>query len=370
MLASASHAEGIARRDAACRSARLGDARHLVRLDAEAAPGSAVRGTLVGRCALPVLAFVAEGRARAAATAEISGSTARRGDGLLVQRALVRERGEPRGLPAARAAAGRAVDRTFGRDAPLARALLVADTRGLEPQLRERFAAAGLVHVLSISGLHVAIVAEAIRLLLLAARLPRRRADAAALVATAGYVLLLGAPAPALRAGVMLGTSVAARLLQRPVSPWTGIALGGIVPLVHDARVVADLGYQLSVVGVAAPAAAGSLGRRLLDGRLAGWRAVVARELLASTAATLATTPLVAWRIGQVSIVAPLANLAAGPIVAVLQPTLFLALVLAPLRPVARFVAGAAHPMLVALDRVAAAGASIPWASAAVAPTP
>lgn len=363
-------AAATARRDAACRADLLERRRWIVRLDADAAPGGTVRGTVAGRCALPVLAVVARGRGAAGAVVEMEGRAAPRGEGIFVQRGVLRQRGEARGLPAARAAAGRAIDEIFGGDAALARALLVADTRGLDPALRERFAAAGLVHVLSISGLHVAIVAEAVRLMLLATRLPRRRAEIAALSVTAGYVLLLGAPAPALRAAVMLGATAAARILQRPSSPWAGLALGALVPLLHDPRTVLDLGYQLSVVGVAALAAASALWRRRLAGRLDGWRAVVARELVASTAATIVTTPLVAWRIGQVSLVAPLANLAAGPIVAILQPTLFLALVLAPLRPVARYVAGAAHPMLAALDAVAGAAAAVPYASLIVAPTP
>ena len=358
------------RRDASCRADLLERRRWTIRLDADAAPGGTVRGTVEGRCALPVLAVVAKGRGAAGSVVEIEGEIAPRGAGIFVQRGALRQRSAPRGLAAARAAAGRAIDRTFDRDAPLARALLVADTRGLDPALRERFAAAGLVHVLSISGLHVAIVAEAVRLLLLAGRLPRRRAEIAALGVTAGYVLLLGAPAPALRAAVMLGATAAARLCQRPTSPWAGLALGALVPLLHDPRTVLDLGYQLSVVGVAALAAGAAVWRRLLAGRIEGWRAVVARELVASTAATIVTMPLVAWRIGQVSLVAPLANLAAGPIVAILQPTLFLALVLAPPRPVARFVAGAAHPMLAALDAVAGAAAAVPHASLIVAPTP
>lgn len=358
-----------ARRSEDCLARLTGRDRWTIRLDVDAAPGSAARGVVPGRCATHVLVFVAEGRGAAGAVVEVEGEGTRRGDGLLVQRGALAQRGAPAGLAAARAAAGRAIDRTFERDAPLARALLVADTRGLEPALRERFAAAGLVHVLSISGLHVAIIAEAVRLVLLAARLPRRRAEVAALAVTAGYVLLLGAPAPALRAAVMLGATAAARLLQRPTSPWAGLALGALVPLLHDPRTVLDLGYQLSVSGVAALAAGGALWRRLLAGRLDGWRAVVARELVASTAATVVTTPLVAWRIGQVSLVAPLANLAAGPVVAVLQPTLFLALVLAPLRPAARFVAGAAHPMLAALDAIAGAAAAVPFASLVVAPS-
>jgi competence protein ComEC len=67
--------------------------------------------------------------------------------------------------------------------------------------------------------------------------------------------------------------------------------------------------------------------------------------------------------------VAPFTNLAAAPIVAVLQPALFLALVLSPLAPVAALAADGARPLLRALDALAALGAAVPHGSASVAPT-
>jgi competence protein ComEC len=86
--------------------------------------------------------------------------------------------------------------------------------------------------------------------------------------------------------------------------------------------------------------------------------------------ATLVTAPLVAWAIGRLSLVAPLTNLVAAPIVALLQPALFLALLLAPVSAAAaRLVADGAHPLMAALDAVAGAGASVPHAALAVSPS-
>ena len=64
-----------------------------------------------------------------------------------------------------RTRAGRSIDRTFGEDAPLARALLIADQRQIPTEMRDRYASAGLIHMLSISGLHVAVIAAAMELL-------------------------------------------------------------------------------------------------------------------------------------------------------------------------------------------------------------
>src|SRR6185437_17060015 len=58
-----------------------------------------------------------------------------------------------------------------------------------------------------------------------------------------------------------------------------------------------------------------------------------------------------------------------SPVIAVLQPTLFLATLFAPVPAIGRFLADAAHPMLVAFNGVATVGASLPYATITVAPT-
>jgi competence protein ComEC len=271
-------------------------------------------------------------------------------------------------LEAARARASRSIDDLFGKDAPMARALLIADQHRIPPEMRDRYARAGMVHMLSISGLHVAIVAGAVILLLQAARIPRTAASLLGVGLTAFYVAVIGAPAPAVRSAVMLGMVAASRASQRPTSTWAGLAVGAFAPLVVP-HTVLDLGYQLSVAGMAGIVASGTLARRLLVARVDGWRLKISKELMTSIVATLVTAPLIAWYFGRISIIAPLANLAAGPVIAVLQPTLFLALALAPITPVARFFADAAHPMLLVFDGIATTASALPGASVSVVPS-
>ncbi len=247
-----------------------------------------------------------------------------------------------------RARAGRSIDIIFGDDAPLARALLIADQRQIPAEMRDRYATAGLVHMLSISGLHVAVIAAAMELLFQVARMPRRVALLGAFVATGLYVMVIGAPPPALRSAAMLGVAMISRLAQRPTSPWAAWAIGAFVPLLVP-RTALDVGYQLSVLGMCALVAAGSL-----------WRSLVACAV---------TAPLVAWVFGRLSIIAPLSNLIAAPIVTLAQPVLFLALLLAPLGAIAQFFAQAVHPLLFAFDWIAWSAASVPGAAVAVTTT-
>jgi competence protein ComEC len=267
-----------------------------------------------------------------------------------------------------RAAGIARVDEVFLTDAPMARALLLADMQLIEPALRQRWSRAGLVHLLSVSGVHVAIVASSLLMLGSALRLSPRTAALAALFATSGYVVILGLPAPAVRAAAMFAAPLVARLRQRPCSPWSVLTLGAALPVVVDSAAPLDLGWQLSVLGVVALEASGSLVRRL---RWKGqdWRRTVRRDMMASAIASLASAPLIAWHFGSISLVAPLVNLVAAPLIAIAQPALFLALVCAPVPVVAHFVAGAVSPLLHGLDYLALLGSRPTWAAVSVAPT-
>jgi competence protein ComEC len=271
-------------------------------------------------------------------------------------------------LGRARARASETIENVFERDAKMAKALLIADQHQITPEMRDRYARAGIIHMLSISGLHVAIIAGAMLLLLRLARFPPSLAALASLVVIVIYVAIIGAPPPAVRSATMLGMSAASAAWQRPTSPWASWAVGAFVPLVQP-RTVLDLGYQLSVVGIAGLITSGVVARRALAPRLSGLRLRIGRELLTSVVASVVSAPLVAWYFGRLSLVAPFANLAAGPVIAVLQPTLFLAVVFAPLPAVAHFFAAAAHPLLLMFDGIARTAAALPASSLQVTPT-
>ncbi len=357
------------RHETGCRASLAARGTWTVVLDDPAAPGAFVRGRARDDgCDVAVSLSVARGRGDGGDVVRVVGSGSPSARGLTIKRAALEPTADRSLWRALRASAARNIDRRFGADAPMARALLVADARSIDPSLRDRFADAGIVHMLSISGLHVGIIAFAVQLLFQALRLPRATCTVGTILLTALYVLVIGAPPPALRSGVMLGVGAVTRLTQRPTSPWAALALGAAVPLA-SARTVLDVGYQLSVVGIAGLIASAALGRRWIAPHLDGWRAAVVRVLLTSVVATAVTAPIVAWTFGRVSIVAPLTNLAAGPVVAVLQPALFLVLILSPLGALASLLADAVHPLLALFSGIAYAGASVPFATLSVAPT-
>ncbi|HVX40117.1 MAG TPA: DNA internalization-related competence protein ComEC/Rec2 [Gemmatimonadaceae bacterium] len=363
-----------ARADARAARACVGAAANVhpleVTLGATASAGAFVPASLAGcpaRVGLSV-AYVA-GPAPAGARVLARGDVVRTRTGLVVQNARLAPVAGPSLLARARAAAGRAIDATFGTDAPLVRALLIADRRELSPELRDRFAAAGMAHMLAIAGLHVGIIALTIVLALELCGVPRPRASAVAAMVVVGYVALIGAPVPAVRSATMLVAYAATRAMQRPTARWAIVAIGAAQPIVAP-ELVLDVGYQLSVVGVSAIIASAKLARRIGVERLEPVPRAIVGAMLATSLATVATAPIVAATFGRISLIAPLTNVVAGPLLAIVQPILLLGALASPVHAVAAWFADAAHPLLAALTFTADTASLVPGASVTVSPSP
>jgi len=273
--------------------------------------------------------------------------------GVLVVRRAHQLDPTPRGRGALR---GRLAERTtalFGARAPLVDALVFAPNATLDADMRERYARAGLAHILSISGLHVGFLAAWLALVLRRLGLgpPPARAGAAALLLF-GYLWLLAFPAPATRAVVMLVTSEVARLRQRVVAPRGVIALSGVVLLLADPWALHSVGAWLSVTAIGA----------VIWADRATTRAPRALRLVApALAATLVTAPITALAFGTVAPIGVVANLVAIPLAAVAVPGLVLALVLSwAFAGLAQLLAAGAGLALALLDLIATGAAQVP----------
>lgn len=362
-------AEAARRSETACLTHIASEREWIVELTGDPA-GSWWRGRWVQHgCRTPLSVQVNEGRVRPGSRATVQGELIRLGDRIQVRDARVNEIAGPSLLERVRTRSGQVIDRLYPKHRALVRALLIAEQGDIERSLRDAFADSGLVHMLSVSGLHVAIIFAAIQLLFAIGRLPPRGVAVGALGLTAAYVAMIGAPAPAVRAAVMLGAGAVSRVVQRPTSGWAIVALGGLLPLA-DPTTVRDLGYQLSMAGIVGLVASGSAGERWIPARLTGWRRTLASNFLTTTLACIATMPISAYAFGRTILVAPASNLTMNPIVTLLQPALFLSLALAPFESAARLVADGSSVLLDAFSLGAAWFARIPHATLEIGFTP
>ena len=196
-------------------------------------------------------------------------------------------------------------------------ALAIGDQHAIDPGLWQTFARTGITHLMSISGLHVTMLAGLAYLLVnwlwrRSARLPLRipAQHAAALggfLAAFGYCLLAGFAVPAQRTLYMLGVVVAARLTARELAGSRVLSLALLLVLLLDPWAVLAAGFWLSFGAVALLFHIGS-------GRLgpAHWLIEWGR---AQWAVTLGMLPALLALFQQFSLVSPLANALAIPLV-------------------------------------------------------
>jgi competence protein ComEC len=199
--------------------------------------------------------------------------------------------------------------------AGLATGLLVGLRDQLARDVAADFRAAGLSHIVAISGSHLALLAALAGSLL--GRLSRRRRSIAVLALIWFYSLLAGGGPAVFRAALMASVVIGARESGRAGQARGALALTAAVMLFVDPTVVGDVGFQLSLAATAGlliwSGTFGALLKRRLPRRTP---AVLVDGLGMSLAAQLATQPLVLLHFGQLSLVSPLANLLAAPLVA------------------------------------------------------
>jgi competence protein ComEC len=215
------------------------------------------------------------------------------------------------------------------RDAPYAgvlRALAIGDDDAISSSDWDLFRRTGTVHLMSISGLHVTMVAGLAFALVYAAwrrvealvlRLPARKAATlAGLVAAGAYTLLAGYAVPTQRTFYMLAVIAAALWSGRVVAMSLVLCWALLVVSVIDPWAVLAPGFWLSFGAVALLGYAGN--HRL---RRPGWLGESAR---AQWVVTLGLTPLLIALFQQVSIVSPLANAFAIPLISLVVTPLTL----------------------------------------------
>ena len=206
-------------------------------------------------------------------------------------------------------------------------ALAIGDQRSITPAQWETFGRTGVTHLVSISGLHVTVFATLAgalafalvrRSVALTGRIPARRLAVGCGVAAAfGYVLLAGAGVPAQRTLLMLLVAAMGLWVARPGSatmvwlwalaavlvfdPWAPLAAGFWLSFGAVGLLLYGAGARLAPAP--APTAIAGFGRRLAAAAHAQWLM------------TVGMVPLTLALFQQVSLVAPLANALAIPVV-------------------------------------------------------
>ena len=238
-----------------------------------------------------------------------------------------------------------------GQTGEISVALITGERGGIPERVNEAMRDSGLAHILSISGLHMAIMAGTVFWLVRAAlalfpsialRYPLRKwAAATAMVAALFYLALSGAAVPTVRSWIMTSLVLLAVMLDRPALTMRNVALAALAILVVAPESLFDPSFQMSFAAVIAlialyewlarrersPISDVSLfWRTLRMGGLLFWGAA-----LTTIIASFAVAPYALYHFHRVTHFGLLANLIATPLVTLLiMPMALLSLVAMP----------------------------------------
>lgn len=236
-----------------------------------------------------------------------------------------------------------------GAEGGVAAALIAGETAGIDQGLLDAYRDSGLAHLLSISGLHMSLVAGLVFMVVrgalalvpaVALRHPIKKwAAVVAMLATFGYMLMAGAPVPTQRAFLMTGIVLVAVMLDRKAISMRLVAWAAVAILLLAPEVLIGPSFQMSFAAVAALIAA----YEVAAPRMMAWR-VEHRGLAAGVAlyiggivfstliAGSATAVYGVFHFNRFAVFSVVANLAAVPLTGFLvMPFALLALVLMPL---------------------------------------
>lgn len=138
-------------------------------------------------------------------------------------------------------------------EAGILEAMLFGEKSELSGDIKELYQAAGISHVLAISGLHISLLALAVAGILRRLGFPMPVWVILSVGVLAGYGILIGQPTTAVRALLMFFVLQGARLLGRSYDLLSALAFAGILMLLDNPDLILDGGCRLSfcaVIGV------------------------------------------------------------------------------------------------------------------------
>jgi len=194
-------------------------------------------------------------------------------------------------------------------------AMILGDKSRMSDELKEKLNLAGVRHITAISGMHITILSVILIQLFIAIGLWRHQSFYLTLIFLALFIVMVGLPASAVRAGIFTGLFLWAQKEGRLKSASRAITFAAAFMLaVNPLLLLSDVGFQLSflaVIGIIylGPIFQGWL-RRIPEDSFLRLRSILSMTL----AAQVFTAPILLYNFGSISLMAPITNVLILPL--------------------------------------------------------
>lgn len=201
-------------------------------------------------------------------------------------------------------------------EAQILKAILIGKSGDLEKNIKEFYQKAGIVHILVVSGAHIALIISSLKVMLDKLKVSKQYYSYILIILIVIYVYVAGAGESVLRAGIVGVIALLAGILGRQNDSITTIFLSAFILAVLNPMVIYSVGFQLSF--------AGALGIILLNNRVAKWfnflPRAIAESISVSFAAQLFIAPVTAYHFNSINLVGMIASLVVMPIINLIMP--------------------------------------------------
>lgn len=193
------------------------------------------------------------------------------------------------------------------------KAVFLGDRFGLSNQLKEKLNISGTRHIVAISGMHMIIMTQILLFLGLGIGLWRSQVFYFVLILLVLYIIMIGAPASAIRAGIMAGLLLIAQKIGRLRSADRTVIFAATIMLLFNPLLLkSDVGFQLSFAATLSIIYL----KPIFDKKTSKWpNPWRLKDILTMTlAAQLGTLPILIFHFGRLSLISPIANILIVPI--------------------------------------------------------
>ena len=204
-------------------------------------------------------------------------------------------------------------------------ALIFGDEENISQNWKNKLNITGTRHIAAVSGMNITIISFLILNFLLSVGFWRQQAFYFTIFLLTLYILMIGAPASAVRAGIMAGLLLLAQHLGRMSQAWRAVVFAGTFMLALNPLLLRlDAGFQLSFLAI--------LGMIYLQPTFSNFLKKIPNPkifpirttLSATMSAQIFTLPILVYNFGYIPLVSPITNILIVPFLAPITILIFI----------------------------------------------